>query len=183
MTATEELRHLLDECSVEYAESQDRFRTRFRFDYCEACNDYLNEIEVMDACIIASKSYLTPKQAVAATLGGGCYGGVHFTRNGIVTVIENAADGFIVWCMGETYFKQGKRADFCTHYDTIEQAIVAALGGKECEIETDWDYIHDVIPDAPEDTWGYRCGTCGWAFRYDRRIKPNYCPNCGKVVK
>ncbi|MBQ1449379.1 MAG: zinc-ribbon domain-containing protein [Eggerthellaceae bacterium] len=64
-----ELRELLDERDIEYAESQDRFRTRFRFNYCEACDDYLNEIEVMGACITASKSYLTPEQAIAATLG------------------------------------------------------------------------------------------------------------------
>lgn len=66
-----ELRELLDERGIEYAESQDRFRTRFRFNYCEACGDYLNEIEIMGACITASKSYLTPDQAIAATVGDG----------------------------------------------------------------------------------------------------------------
>ena len=68
-TATNHLRTLLDERGIEYAESQDRFRTRFRFNYCEACGDYLNEIEIMGACITASKSYLTPEQAIAATMG------------------------------------------------------------------------------------------------------------------
>ena len=62
---TELLRKLLEERGIEYAESQDRFRTRFRINYCEACGDYLNEIEVMGACITASKSYLTPEQAIA----------------------------------------------------------------------------------------------------------------------
>ena len=66
---TELLREGLTERGIEYAESQDHFRTRFRFNYCEACGDYLNEIEVMGACITASKSYLTPEQAIAATLG------------------------------------------------------------------------------------------------------------------
>lgn len=65
------MREKLTERGIEYAESQDRFRTRFRFNYCEACNDYLNEIEVMGTCITASKSYLTPEQAIAATLSGG----------------------------------------------------------------------------------------------------------------
>ena len=64
-----ELRKLLDERGIEYVESQDRFRTRFRFNYCEACSDYLNEIEVMGACITTSKSYLTPEQAITAMLG------------------------------------------------------------------------------------------------------------------
>ncbi len=65
----DELCKLLDEYGLEYVESQDRFRTRFRFNYCEACGDYLNEIEVMGACITASKSYLIPEQAVAMVLG------------------------------------------------------------------------------------------------------------------
>lgn len=61
--------------------------------------------------------------------------GIHFTRNGTVTVIENTADGFIVWRMGETYFNQGKKADFCVHYDTIEQAISATLGNSTLTAE------------------------------------------------
>ena len=64
-----ELREKLTERGIEYAESQDRFRTRFRFNYCEACGDYLDEIEVMGVCITASKSHLTPEQAIAATIG------------------------------------------------------------------------------------------------------------------
>ena len=67
-----ELRKMLDERGIEYAESQDRFRTRFRFNYREACGDYLDEIEIMGACITASKSYLTPDQAITATLGKTC---------------------------------------------------------------------------------------------------------------
>ena len=63
------IRKMLTEHGIEYTESQDCFRTRFRFNYCESCGDYLNEIEVMGACITASKSYLTPEQAIAVTLG------------------------------------------------------------------------------------------------------------------
>ena len=65
----DELRKLLDKHGVQYEKSQDRFRTRFRFNYCESCGDYLNEIEVMGACITASKSYLTPEQAIVVMLG------------------------------------------------------------------------------------------------------------------
>lgn len=64
-----ELRKLLDDHGIEYAESRDRFRTRFRFNYCELCGDYLNEIEIMGKCITASKSYLTPEQAIVVMLG------------------------------------------------------------------------------------------------------------------
>ena len=55
---------------------------------------------------------------------------------------------------------------------------------RTCEMETDWDYLSDGVPCAPEDTWAYMCSACEWSFRYDRGIKPNYCPNCGaKVVQ
>jgi len=66
---------------------------------------------------------------------------------------------------------------------TPEQAVAATLGGETCEMETDWEYLQDGIPNAPEDTWAYRCGTCGWSFRYDRGIKPKFCPECGAKVK
>ena len=67
---TTELREKLIARGIDYSESQDRFRTRFRFNYCKACNDYLDEIEVMGTCITASKSYLTPEQAITAMFGG-----------------------------------------------------------------------------------------------------------------
>jgi len=69
------------------------------------------------------------------------------------------------------------------------------MGGKEtdsrvyvphpgtCEMETDWEYLQNCIPSSPEDTWAYRCSTCGWSFRYDRGIKPKFCPECGAKVK
>jgi len=62
----------------------------------------------------------------------------------------------------------------------IGGVVYVPEGGGECEMETDWDYLHDGIPDAPEDTWAYMCSACGWSFRYDRGIKPKHCPNCGR---
>ena len=54
---------------------------------------------------------------------------------------------------------------------------------RECEIECDWHYMEEVLPFTHEDTWAYRCVSCEWQFRYDRGIKPDYCPNCGAKVK
>ena len=65
---------------------------------------------------------------------------------------------------------------------TPGQAVEATLERGICEMETDWDYLYNGIPDAPEDTWAYMCGACGWSFRYDRGIKPKYCPECGRKV-
>lgn len=52
-----------------------------------------------------------------------------------------------------------------------------------CEMEDDWEYLENGIPGAPEDTWAYMCSKCGWSFRYDRGIKPSFCPNCRRVVR
>ena len=35
---------------------------------------------------------------------------------------------------------------------------------------------------SPEDTVSCICQGCGWDFRYDRGIRPSYCPNCGARV-
>lgn len=76
-------------------------------------------------------------------------------------------------------------ADLHTICDEIqaehEQAIAATLGSGTCEMETDHDEL-ELIASSHEDTWGYRCSACGWVFRYDRGIKPDYCPNCGRKV-
>ena len=73
MSDIQEIRRLLDERGIEYAESEDRFFTRFRLNYCESCSDYLEEIIVMGACITASKNYQTPEQAIATVLGNNIY--------------------------------------------------------------------------------------------------------------
>ena len=52
---------------------------------------------------------------------------------------------------------------------------------RTCKMETDHDEL-EVIAYSHEDTWAYKCNACGWSFRYDRGIKPNYCPNCGARV-
>jgi hypothetical protein len=49
---------------------------------------------------------------------------------------------------------------------------------RTCKMETDYDEL-EVVACSPEDTWAYKCSACDWSFRYDRGIKPNYCPICG----
>lgn len=46
-----------------------RFTTTYKFNYCEACGDYLSEISITGACITASKSYLDLEQAIDIALG------------------------------------------------------------------------------------------------------------------
>lgn len=47
------------------------------------------------------------------------------------------------------------------------------------------DDIQECISSSPEDTLAYKCKGCGFDFRYERGLYPNYCPNCGakKVVR
>lgn len=42
--------------------------------------------------------------------------------------------------------------------------------------------IQENISFSPEDTLAYRCEGCGFDFRYERGLYPNYCPNCGARV-
>ena len=92
----------------------------------------------------------------------------------------NAYD--VRWCyvefVGNNYTKLGPSGEF---HCTPEQAIAATLGSGTCEMETD-DSELELIASSHEDTWAYKCSACDWSFRYDRGIKPNYCPNCGTKV-
>lgn len=85
----------------------------------------------------------------------------------------------------ETMFRaMGAMREAADIIESLRDRLQAAeLGSGTCEMKTDWDYLHDGIPDAPEDTWAYKCSACGWSFRYDRGIKPNFCPNCCARVK
>ena len=212
MRATDELRRMLDERGVHWWTGEDERKTLW--ESSGLTWEYFNN-ENGDAWLgflSACEQDIAPEQAIAATLGGGCDGGVHFTRNGTVTVIENAADGFIVWLMGETYFKQGKRAEFCEHYDTIEQAIAATMGeppydellrclANDWNISASWDGLRKFWNiELTED--GARKRDAAWAERTCRDVSenplrfecsacgglsldiaPRYCPACGAEVK
>ena len=174
-SATEKLRKLLDERGIEYAESQDCFRTRFRFNYCESCGDYLNEIEVMGACITASKSYLTPEQAIAAMLRSDdeyetkidellCY-----LTNGKFSKSRQYSLDFMKACVDE-------------EYEDAYNELSAELGSGACEF-----VVKDNMNESEGmgDVW-IECSACHCQFDYyadDWLMKMSYCPNCGKAVK
>jgi hypothetical protein len=77
----QEIRSLLDERGVDYNEYSRVNSHAFAIDYCDACGDYLSEIEVYGACICATKKYLTPEQAIAATLGSEINGETYARAN------------------------------------------------------------------------------------------------------
>ena len=58
---------------------------------------------------------------------------------------------------------------------------------RVCKIESWYDNDElepwqEHVGCTPEDTFAYRCTRCGGTFRYDRGVKPNYCPICGARV-
>ena len=58
---------------------------------------------------------------------------------------------------------------------------------RTCQVvsafETDeLEDAQDGIAFSPEDTLAYMCKSCGFDFRYERGLYPNYCPNCGAKV-
>ena len=71
MTSDEKIRAILDERGIDYQIYDGSSRICFYFDYSEQCGDFLKSIDVIGACVIASQSYLTPEQAIAATVGVG----------------------------------------------------------------------------------------------------------------
>ena len=168
---TELLRNLLDERGIEYAESQDRFRTRFRFNYCEACGDYLNEIEVMGACITASKSYLTPEQAIAAAVGSGV-----LTAEQVREAVMSADR----WekPMGNTGLTNTHLIVRDDGWQAIADELNAELGNGTCELA----YGED-----DEGYDGWYCQSCGGWFDAARRdgklVEPMRCGCCGRKVK
>lgn len=156
-----ELRELLDERGIEYAESQDRFRTRFRFNYCEACGDYLNEIEIMGACITASKSYLTPDQAIAATLGNRA-----LTAEQVQKVIykHGINDGFVYSILKGSFQAIADELNAERHVETCR--ITASSTDGLCS-------------DNPRHYFEL---SCCHSFTLDGLEPPNYCEVCGAKV-
>lgn len=56
--------------------------------------------------------------------------------------------------------------------------ILQAYGDESAEL----DYLMDEIAGTPEDTVACICQSCDHEFRYDRRLRPKFCPNCGAKV-
>ena len=58
---------------------------------------------------------------------------------------------------------------------------------RTCKIENYYDNkelesAQEEVGCTPEDTFAYHCTACDGLFRYDRGVKPTYCPECGAKV-
>lgn len=92
MSATDELRRLLDERGVKYYDMQNR---GIWFGISEDGKDHKYEaFEQTDGLIEIDVFDLTPEQAIAATMGNGTHGNNCEYCNGIMPVPYQYADGF-----------------------------------------------------------------------------------------
>ena len=211
MSATDELRRLLDERGVEYLKDDGesiratKWKARKQGAFLEHAMfvEYANG----ETDFTFPSSAVTPEQAIAATLGvvdkgepQGADGNLDRSQIDWLRFMPDGWDGTppTLGCgkltaeqvrdlikrhsMAVDYVGNVRRLDNNV-FEEIADELNAALGSGECEMETDWDYLHGGITDAPEDTWAYMCSACGWSFRYDIGIKPKHCPNCGRKVK
>ena len=70
--------------------------------------------------------------------------------------------------------------------DLIEPEQESTCKIKQAYFDSDEEIeeLMDCIAGSPEDTVVCICSSCGCDFRFDRGIKPSYCPFCGaKVVR
>lgn len=179
MTATDELRRLLDERGVEY--TVDHGYREFFWDFGES--------GIVRASAIGTRGLvqmivtgITPAQAVEATLGRDRYSYEQFREisNAVGDAMQYAHDKAI---------EHPDAADPLWNLDEYVNRILkvafegeATLGRGEC---------HEVISDnlneseGMGDAWA-NCSECGQLLYVltDQNSKPpNYCPGCGRKVK
>lgn len=162
MSATDELRHLLDKRGVEWESKDvegvsDFHDTRWnaydvQWCYAEFVGNNYTKLKP------SSEFHCTPEQAMAATLGS------EFNPDGLPVGLTISDDSNLLNWRGENYVRQ------------------SALCGGTCEFVDD----SDREPSPPKcNSCGYDPGIyeCAWlddgTYEYER----NYCPNCGRKVK
>ena len=195
MSATDELRRLLDERGVEY-ETDDRNGLRETI-WCGTVVFQLSPTAKMTMIV-------TPEQAIAATLGS------EFNPDGLPVGLAISDDGNLLNWRGENYVKQSTLGSGTLTAEQVRECVktVYLEGYSDGSVsrgahidEIDWQAIADELNNRAERTckWElehsgtlydkWRCSKCGYLFvepRCDQGytdLEPNYCPSCGcKVV-
>ena len=112
-----------------------------------------------------------PEQAIAATVG----------RPTFDANLEQALSFMRIWISEDAHLGESElsaafeKAEGLRKLDAIESAIVAALGGGECDVKH-----HNVETSGDADEWV--CLSCGERWLQDTDW-PMACPGCGEVVK
>lgn len=111
---------------------------------------------------------MTNREEVAKKLreAWDCNGGFSMTSDTAIYQLSK-----VVCAQGKTYeFFFNRLADL------IDPTCHMSWEYGNGDDETD-EYM-DEIACTPEDTVACHCHECGWVFRFERGIVPNYCPSC-----
>ena len=178
MSATDELRRLLDERGVEYEAYRDvmnRRITKWRI-YHGAFVFFAVEKEgklfVETASDTEHSAICTPAQAIAATLGGCSY--YDATRNRCECYERELGGGKLTAEQVREAIE--KRFEFSVlvpkqRWQAIADALNATLGGGECEVV--------------QGKKGPKCSKCGKELPEDpySDYEGNFCPTCGARIQ
>lgn len=166
MTATEELRRLLDERGVEWRAYTDLTRGAmelFHSTYFETPNGYMVRVtSTSDSDLVLATFRTTPEQAIAATLGSD------------VKDCENLLWEFV----GALDVADTTDADKRPIVSDYARHIAATLGRGECKVVA--SSTDGLTSDNPKQWFEL---SCGHAFKLYGLGAPVACPVCGKVVK
>ena len=178
MSATDELRRLLDERGIHWWAGADERKTLWESNGLtwEYFNDENGDawLGFLGAC----EQDITPEQAIAATLG----------RPTFDASLEQALSFMRIWISDDAHLGESaisrelEKAEGLRKLDAIESAIAATLGVGECEVEcfddgVDEDMDGEWFSYAPPK-WYLSCG-----HEVQGTERPNYCVVCGKAVK
>lgn len=176
MTATEELRRMLDEREVEWestgwpAEHQTFYEAGGVGFIAIGLDDELGDSR-MRVCF---EDYMTPEQAIAATLGDGEYERkmdalLCRLTNGKFSKTRTYDLDFMESVVREEFETDAAEleAETC-HLEEVDKGCDTA---SEYMIDREWCF--DAV---------YRC-SCGYRFGHVAHDRPNFCPNCGCRVK
>lgn len=164
MTATDELRGLLDERGVKWMpiawnpKRETFYHTSNGVGFCAD--------ECADGVKIYTDATITPEQAVEATLGPR----EQPPYDELIEALRRDWDIEASWDGLRRFWYVGLTDEGVRKRDERE----ATLGRGEC---------HEVIV----DVYWHGCGNCGYVWEYMYGIgkctRPNFCPNCGRKVK
>ena len=158
MTATDELRRMLDERGVEWrCGSPNKIKWRHDgIDYV-ATNAWPRNDETRTK--VALHSILTPEQAIAATLGSG------------MLTAEQVREA---WCR---HLRRDCLYDPPTpDWQAIADELNATLGAGTCHVES------SIIDTYEYNRWEYEL-SCGHTIIWEDSEPPRYCPNCGRRIE
>ena len=176
MTATDELRLMLDERWIEYEvdDAKTVRVTRWR-----AYGDWVSFIEYDNGdtkfCIDARR--LTPEQAIAATLGGGYQG--FWTHDGTLHIELPKLPESILVCLPDKRDREVRSARVLQYTLGDADATRERQGVGTCHIS-----VQDNLAETEGmgDVW-LECDACNWQMPLEPSTPHfNFCPNCGKKV-